>query len=282
MNDDDGLSAVTPFEGTGDDGQHNAGIEADIALDEWLSQPPFSGKPFRDFIPPGVLDGIGRLVDDISLQWPWPYHPEELGAALQALPQETRDGSARKMVHAARVYLGKNWVQVKEPKEKPSPLPELWELKEAAETLLRATRSLSSEAAHALQDQPNQRHRLHIPDAPDLARLQYTVDAFLHEHLFLRNLPKPDRDDQRGRKVDAVEQGFQRALREIHASAFGGTPPRQGFHDFADRVTEPLARWRQSREPEKLEDRIKWRQDKLRAPTRSTTHRRIKQAKSDI
>ena len=281
MNDDDALSAVTPFDGTDDDDQANGEIEADIALDEWLSQPPFSGKPFRDFIPPGALDGIGRLIDDLSLHWPWPYYPEELDAALQVLPQETRDGSARTMVRAARVYLGKNWVKIKEPKEKPNPLHELWEFKEAAQTLLRAARSLSSEAVRELQGQPNQPRRLHVPDAPDLARLHYTVDAFLHEHLYLRNLKKPDPVDQRGRTVDNVEREFQQALRDIYNSAFVGEPPRQGFHDFADRVTEPLARWRQSREPETREERIKWRQDKLREPTRSTTHRRIKQAKID-
>lgn len=282
MNDDAELFAAMPSDETGDDDQDNGEIETDIALDEWLSQPPFSGKPFRDFIPPGELGGIGRLINEPSLRWPQPYHQEELDAALRALPQETRDGSARKMVRAARVYLGKNWVKIKEPKEKPNPSQELWEFKEAAQTLLRAARSLSSEAVHELQGQPNQPRRLHVPDAPDLARLHYTVDAFLHEHLFLRNLQKPEPVDQRGRIADNVEREFQRALRDIYNSAFVGEPPRHGFHDFADRVTKPLARWRQGREPESREERIKWRQDKLREPTRSTTHRRIKQAKVDI
>lgn len=246
--------------------------EADEAQAEWLRQGEFGGRSFRDFIPPGAMAAIGRLIDHPTLNWPWPYSHDELAAILSTLPEAQRDASAQKIVYAVRVYLAKTWAGVRGPKGKPSPVEELRNLKTALDKLLGAIQSLSHEADKMLRE----RKRLHIEGAPDMIRLRYTVDAFLHEHRLLQGLPEPLKIDRRGIKAKTVERELQVALDRIWLAAFGGVKPKRGFPAFEKFVLEPLKGWI----PHIVTG--KSRQDLRRSPDRSTRQRRIKQQKSDI
>jgi len=193
------------------------------------------------------------------------------------LPPDARDACGRKIVRAARVYLARLWVQIRGPKNKPNPIEELRNLKEAADALLRAIKSLSGSA----QDRLATKYRLRVPDAPDIMRLRCTLDAFLHEHRYLRNLDEEEKKEKpierRGRKVNTLEREFQVVLDSIYKAAFAGGKPHRGFPAFEKAVIEPLKAWDRT-----VPLQQKSRQDRRRPPDRSTRHRRIKQDKSSI
>jgi hypothetical protein len=216
------------------DADDDASIE-DKTLAEWLYQDQFAGKPYRDFIPPGTLSTIRVLLDDPALEWPWPYNDVELEEILALLPQESHDAYGRQIVHIARVYLAKLWVRVQGPKSKPDPIEELSTLKEAANALLRAIKSLSDEARDMLVS----RQRLYSPNAPSILRLRHAVDATQHS---LHGLPEPQPIDRRGRKINELERKFQAAIGQIYDQAFAGVRPARGFPVFQKAVTEPLNR----------------------------------------
>jgi len=243
----------------------------DVGLAEWLFKGPFAGKPLIDFNPPGTFLWIVPLIEDPTLDWPWPYDDSELEAVLIRLPQGLRDACSRQIVRTARVYLAKLWSQRGGPKTKPNPIKELRRLKKAADDLMLAIKSLSGEAQNMLAS----RQRLHVPNAPDIGRLRYTVDAFLHEHRLLRNLSDPLPTDRRGRKVNVLERKFHACLVRIYEDAFGDKH-RKGFLAFEKAVTERLERWGH------LHIQEKSRQDRRRSSDRATQQRRIKQAREHI
>jgi hypothetical protein len=200
------------------DDDDDASFPPNETLAEWLLQGAFAGRPFINFIPPGALSATGRLIDDPALNCPWPYDDGELKAVLVQLPQDSHDACGRQVVYAARVYLAKLWAQRRGPKSKPNPIEELWSLKRAADALLLAVKALSIEAQGMLEN----KQRLHVPDAPGIVHLRYTVDAFLHEHRLLRDLKDPQPSDRRGRKVAVLERKFQDVLDRIYEDAFAG------------------------------------------------------------
>jgi hypothetical protein len=59
-------------------------------LADWLFQGQFSGKPFRDFIPPAALEHVGLLLDDPAVEWPWPYGATELDDVRDLVPLAAR------------------------------------------------------------------------------------------------------------------------------------------------------------------------------------------------
>ena len=239
---------------------------------EWLHQGPYDGTPFRDFVPPGALASISRMIDNPGESWPWPYEPSELDAALSCLPAASRDAAGRQIVSLARVYLGKVWREIRRPKRKPNPIEELRLLRRAANKLLSSIDNLSSDAIHQLRS----KLRLHTPDAPDTYALRFAVDAFLHEHRFLRKLPGPESVERRGRKVELLERSFQNSLDRIFLEAFEGVRPKRGFPSFRKAVAEPFRTWR----PSSVEDLS--RRDLRRPIDRSTRQRRRKTTKIDI
>ena len=246
--------------------------EAAKSLREWLYQGPYKGKPFRDFVPPGEFARIGPLIDNPAKDWPWPYEPSELDAALACLPERSREKASQQIVFLARVYLAKAWVEVRGPKGKPNPVEELRSLKDAADELIRSIANLSEPAIRQLRT----KLRLNAPDAPDTIQLRFAVDAFLHEHRYLRNLPKPMPSDRRGRKVAVLERDFQGHLDQIFLEAHGGVRQKRGFPAFRKAVVDPL-KGRRSLSVEESSFR-----DLRRPSDRSTRQRRRKSPESDI
>ena len=118
----------------------------DAGLAEWLYQDQFAGKPFKNFIPPGALSEIGRLIDDPALNWPWPYDDGKLKAVLVQVPQDSRDACGRQVVYVVRVYLAKLWAQLRGPKSKPNPIKELRNLKKSLNATFQVIKLLSNEA----------------------------------------------------------------------------------------------------------------------------------------
>ena len=244
--------------------------DAGEALAVWLcGKEPFASKLFRDFVPPSALQIIGRLTDDLSLGWPWPYSREELATILETLPEDTRETGGQKLVRTARTHLAKVWWRKRGPKRKTNPIEELWALKAAANALLTAIDALSDEAEIELL-----KRRYLVPlGAPDANLLRHTVDAFLP---LLRALPEPEPIDRRGRKVEIIGREFHDRLEMIYVDAFGGKRPKRGFPSFQHAVIEPLKKWGGS----SIEG--KSLQDRRRSPDRSTRQRRIKQQKTDF
>jgi hypothetical protein len=190
----------------------------DDELDAWLRQKPFAGKPFRDFIPPGALHAIGRMIDDPALNWPSPYTYEQLKTLLVILPQAVRDEFGRQIVPKVRVYLGKRWVQIKKPRGNPG----------------EARRKAILAFQRAIGDL-----NVNVTDADDLCR-RHMIDRYVHE---LHLSQKPPKRLDGGRPALELDRKFWATIEGIYDAAFGGARPKRGFPDFAWAIFEPLAAW---------------------------------------
>ena len=172
------------------------------------------------------------ILDDVRVDWPWPYTANEIESLTHALPVPSAEQAAADIVYWARRYLSPPAAAARAQREKSNAATEIKLLWKSLCEVRDAVKGLSLEAIGHL-------------DKWAVLKQQRAPDFLVAIHAFemnvgLQNLPASS--ELRGRKGNPHLGAFQMHIRQIYESAYNGLPPTQGWPDFLDICLKPIDR----------------------------------------
>ena len=169
------------------------------------------------------------VLEDVQIDWPWPYTEHEIATLAAALPAASARSAIEGIVRQARRYLSPPAVEAREAATKPDAAKEVARVHLALKELLTALQAMDLEAWNHLRDSAI------VPDQMPATFLRATFAFEYNPGLeYLPDGATP------GRPAKSHLTAFLARVRKLYDSAYSGKPPFRGWPSFLQICLAPL------------------------------------------
>jgi hypothetical protein len=169
------------------------------------------------------------ILEDVRIDWPWPYTEDHLAALAAGLPAANANIAIEGIVREARRYLAPPAVEARDAAVKPDAAKQIARVQVALEGLLAALKAMDLEALIHL------RNSAKLDDQTPLVFLRATFAFEMNPGL--KHLPNGVGP---GRPAKAHLTAFLARTRKLYDAAFSEEPPFRGWPRFMETCLAPL------------------------------------------